>query len=110
MRELAAGIIVVLLGVYFVDNYLHARHAPGVLVPSDPYQGPITGGVPWKVNGNQFTPLADFHLRARVLHTDRIQFQVSDRDLCTTDAGRERRSALGHAGQDQDARSGHPEF
>ena len=61
--------ILVLLGVYFIDNYLHARHSPGVLVPSDPYQGPIGRGVPWKENGNQFTPLADFHLRARILRT-----------------------------------------
>jgi hypothetical protein len=70
MRGLAAGIIVLLLGVYFIDDYLHARHAPGVLVAADPYQGLISSGVPWKENGNQFTPLADFHLRARILSTE----------------------------------------
>src|SRR5258708_38910270 len=53
-----------------IDNSLHARHPPGVLVASDPYQGPIGSGVPWNENGNQFTPLADFHLRARILHTE----------------------------------------
>ena len=70
MRGLAAGIILVLLGVYFIDDYRHTHHAPGVLVPADPYQGLIASGVPWKENGNQFTPLADFHLRARILHTE----------------------------------------
>jgi hypothetical protein len=41
---------------------------------------------------------------ARKAQRHRIRLQVSDRDLCPTDAGRERRSALGHAGQDQNAR------
>jgi hypothetical protein len=70
MRGLAAGIILLLLGVYFIDSYRHSRHAPSVLVSADPYQGTIAGGVPWKENGNQFTPLADFHLKARILHTE----------------------------------------
>ena len=70
MRGFGAGMILVLLGAYFIDNYLHARHPPGVLVASDPYQGPIGSGVPWTENGNQFTPLADFHLRARILGTE----------------------------------------
>jgi len=70
MRGLAAGIILLLLGVYFIDDYRHARHAPGVLVRADPSQGPTLRGVPWKENGNQFTPLATFHLRARILHTE----------------------------------------
>ncbi len=74
MRGLAGGMILVLLGVYFIDNYLHARHPPGVLTPSDPYQGPIGSGVPWKEKGNEFTPLADFHLRARILHTESYWF------------------------------------
>ena len=70
MRGIAAGIILVLLGAYFIDNYRHSRHAPGVLVPDDPYQGPVSRGVPWEENGNQFTPLADFHLKARILDTE----------------------------------------
>jgi hypothetical protein len=70
MRGLAAAIILVLLGLYFIDNYLHARHPPGVLIPSDPYQGPTGRGVPWKENGNEFTPLAYFHVRARILRTE----------------------------------------
>src|ERR1700692_2959397 len=70
MRGIVAGLILVLLGAYFVDNYLHARHPPGVLVSSDPDQGPIGKGAPWKENGNEFTPLAEFHLRARILGTE----------------------------------------
>ena len=74
MRGIAAGIIVVLLGVYCIDNYLHARHSPRVLAPSDPYQGLVARGIPWNENGNQFTPLADFHLSARVLRTESYWF------------------------------------
>jgi hypothetical protein len=74
MRGFAAGVILVLLGVYFIDNYLHARHPPGVLVPSDPYQGVTARGVPWNEKGNQVTPLADFHLRARILRTESYWF------------------------------------
>ena len=70
MRGVAVGVVLALLGVYFIDNYLHARHPPGILAPSDPWQGPTGSGIPWSENGNQFTPLADFHLRARVLHTE----------------------------------------
>jgi hypothetical protein len=36
----------------------HACDAPGVLVPSDPYQGPIGSGEYWAEKWNQFTPLA----------------------------------------------------
>ena len=74
MRGVAVGVVLALLGVYFIDNYLHARHPPGILAPSDPWQGPTGSGIPWSENGNQFTPLADFHLRARVLHTESYWF------------------------------------
>ena len=74
MRGVAAAILLLLLAAYFVDDYRHARHAPGVLVAADPYQGPVGPGVPWKENGNQFTPIADFHLRARILRTESYWF------------------------------------
>jgi hypothetical protein len=74
MKGLAACILLVMLGAYFIDDYRHARHPPGVLVPGEPYQRLIVSGIPWKENGNQFTPLADFHLRARILHTESYWF------------------------------------
>ncbi|MEO8049775.1 MAG: hypothetical protein ABI833_05105 [Acidobacteriota bacterium] len=85
MKAAAAGIILVLLGAYVIDNYRHARYPSGVLVSDSPYQSSIASGLPWKENGNQFTPLADFHLRARVLHTEPYWFDsgspVSPLDL-----------------------------
>src|SRR5262249_48575011 len=70
LKAFAVTIILVLLGVYVVDNHLHARYSPGVLAPSEPYQGSAASGVAWNENGNQFIPLADFHLRARILRTE----------------------------------------
>jgi hypothetical protein len=70
MKGLAAGIILVLLAFYAVDNYQHSRHAPGVLVPSEPHQRLLGGGVAWQEGTHRFTPLADFHLRARILSTE----------------------------------------
>jgi hypothetical protein len=70
MRGLAAGIILVMLAFYVVDNYQHSRHTPGVLVPSEPYQRLLGGGVSWQQGTHRFTPLADFHLRGRVLSTE----------------------------------------
>ena len=69
MRGIVAGLILVLLGAYFVDNYLHARHPPGRSgIVLDPDQGPIGKGAPWKLrNGNEFTPLAEFHLEGAYL-------------------------------------------
>jgi len=60
MKGVTAGIILVLLGVYFIDNYRHARHAPGILIPDDPYENLIGRGAPWEENGNRFTPLEIF--------------------------------------------------
>ncbi len=85
MKGVAAGIILVLLGVYFIDDYRHARHPPGILVPDDPYQNLMGRGAPWEENGNRFTPLADFHVSARILRTEPYWFDhgsaVSPLDL-----------------------------
>ena len=74
VKGFVAGIILALLLVYVVDNYRHSRHLPGVLVSSEPYQRLIPTGSPWKENGVEFTPLADFHLRGRILHTESYWF------------------------------------
>jgi hypothetical protein len=70
MKGLVAGIIVVMLAYYVIDEYQHSRHAPGVLVSSEPYQRLIGGGRSWQQGNQKFTPLADFHLQARVLSTE----------------------------------------
>jgi hypothetical protein len=108
MKGVAAGIILVLLGVYFIDDYRHARHSPGILVPEDPYQGPIGRGAPWKENGNQFTPLADFHLRARILRTEPYWFDhgaaVSPLDLAVGWGSMSDQAALDELSISQDQR------
>jgi len=74
-----------MLAVYVVDDYRHTRYPPGILAPREPYQRLIASGSPWSESGQQFTPLADFHLRARVLHTEPYWFDhgslVSPLDL-----------------------------
>lgn len=70
MKGLAAGIILVMLAFYVFDEYQHSHRAPGVLTPSEPYQRNIGSGVSWQQGTHRFTPLADFHLQARVLRTE----------------------------------------
>ena len=43
-------------------------HAAGVLVSDAPFQRTIESGRSWNKNGYNITPLAEFTLRARVLH------------------------------------------
>ncbi len=70
MKGLAAGIILVMLAYYVIDDQQHSRHAPGVVAPSEPYQRLIGGGIPWQDGTHKYTPLADFHMQARVLGTE----------------------------------------
>lgn len=44
------------------------KYPAGILVKEDPYQKNIVNGKPWEKDDYKITPLADFHLKARVLH------------------------------------------
>src|ERR1700730_2807341 len=59
----------------FVAAYLWPGNVikppPGVLVPDEPEQTLIADGTPWQTNGFHITPMADYHIRARVLATER---------------------------------------
>jgi hypothetical protein len=46
------------------------KYQPGILVKEDPYQKNIINGKPWEKEGYKITPLAEFHLKARVLHLE----------------------------------------
>jgi hypothetical protein len=49
-------------------------YPPGVLCPEAPEQGPPTRRTPWLIDDFMITPLADFHLRGRVLHRHSYSF------------------------------------
>ena len=43
-------------------------HPPGILVPDEPRQVPVTNMQPWQRDEYTITPLAEFSARVRVLH------------------------------------------
>jgi len=61
---LAIGIV-----VYSVDT-IEPRYPPGTLVPEEPNQQLTSGTRAWKMGHYQVTALADYEIRARVLHTE----------------------------------------
>jgi len=58
----------------WMERPLHP--APGVLVPEEPQQGPVSEGSPWIFRENRIVPLADFEIRARVLSTERYRWDA----------------------------------
>ena len=46
------------------------KYPAGILVREAPYQNNIVNGKPWEKDDYKITPLADFHLKARVLSLD----------------------------------------
>ena len=50
------------------------KYPPGVLVKEDPYQKNIINGKPWEKDDYKITPLAEFHLKARVLSLEWYHF------------------------------------
>ena len=61
---LAVGII-----VYLFDT-IEPRYPPGILVPEDPSQRPVNESRNWKMGQFEITALAEYQIRARVLHTE----------------------------------------
>ncbi len=43
------------------------KYPAGILVKEEPYQKNISDGKPWNKDDYKITPLADFHLKARIL-------------------------------------------
>lgn len=61
---LAIGIV-----VYWIDT-IEPRYPPGVLISEEPHQELTNGTRTWKMGKYKVTALADYEIRARVLHTE----------------------------------------
>jgi hypothetical protein len=55
---------------WFLSQEKEIKYPPGVLVNENPYQKDIMNGKPWEKGDYKITPLANFHLNARVLSED----------------------------------------
>ncbi|MGA2132199.1 MAG: hypothetical protein ABSH50_07905 [Bryobacteraceae bacterium] len=80
------GILLILVLAFAFDWFPNEIKRPrGVLVSGEPDQELIAQGRPWPYKAYQITPLANFHLRARVLMTERYwlgrEAQISPMDL-----------------------------
>lgn len=66
------GIALLLILAFAFDWFPNEIHRPpGVLVADEPDQRDIANGIPFQYKNFRITPLADFHLRARVLMRER---------------------------------------
>lgn len=62
-------------------------HAPGVLIPEAPKQALVEKETPkWTRGETEFTPLATYEIKARVLHRERYRFDACS-DLAPLDLG-----------------------
>jgi len=61
------------VAVYLIDS-IEPRHAPGVLVPEEPAQRPTSSDHHWTMGKYEVTALAEYKIRARVLHTESYWF------------------------------------
>lgn len=79
--------IALMLALAFAFDWFpnQIKRPPGVLVTEEPEQSLIGRPSPWRYQGYRITPLADFHLQARVLMTERYwlgrEAQLSPVDL-----------------------------
>ena len=70
---LLLGLLACLLGLQWMQGRPVA-HPAGILVAADPEQDPSEGKPAWQHRGYRMIPLARFHIRARILHTERYRF------------------------------------
>src|SRR5579863_195842 len=69
MKTAILALLAIGLIAYLIDT-IEPRYPPGVLIPEEPYQQ-LTNGTPsWKMGKYQVTALAEYKIRARVLHTE----------------------------------------
>ena len=83
-RIVATVILVALLAHWFWPQF-PIRHAEGVLIPDEPWQGPPSIETVWSHQGYTFTSLAEIAMEARVLSKKRYRFgteaEISRYDL-----------------------------
>jgi hypothetical protein len=72
------AIVGCLLLAHFVLSNVHATHPPGVLVAEEPTQA-AASDKSWRKSGFTITSLAQFHIRARVISTERYWFDEGSR-------------------------------
>ncbi|MBZ5591951.1 MAG: hypothetical protein LAP39_06925 [Acidobacteriia bacterium] len=73
VKAIIIGFLLISIMVYLIDT-IEPRYPPGVLVPEDPDQELVSSAHSWQAGKYQITPLAEFRLRARVLHTEPYWF------------------------------------
>lgn len=86
MIRIYSGIALLLVLAFAFDWFPNEIKRPrGVLVVDEPEQNPIARPEPWRYKNYRITPLADFHLQARVLMAERYwlgrETQLSPVDL-----------------------------
>jgi len=73
MKTAFLALTVIGIVVYLIDT-IEPRYPPGILIPEDPYQQLVSGTRTWKMGDYQVTALAEYRIRARVLHTESYWF------------------------------------
>jgi len=73
MKTAFLAMTVIGIVVYLIDT-IEPRYPPGILVPEEPDQQLISGTRTWKMGDYQVTALAEYRIRARVLHTESYWF------------------------------------
>ncbi len=75
-----------LLATWATCNWLGraVNHPPGVLTAEAPRQENLAEGKAWEAKGHHFKALAGFHIRARVLSTERYRFDRAA-EICPVD-------------------------
>ena len=69
LKAVIIGVLLLSIVVYLIDT-IEPRYPPGVLIPEEPDQQTVNSSRSWPMGKYQIMPLAEFRLRARVLHTE----------------------------------------
>jgi len=69
LKALIIGFLLISIVIYLFDT-IEPRYPPGVLIPEEPHQELLSTSRSWQAGKYQIMPLAEFQLRARVLHTE----------------------------------------
>jgi hypothetical protein len=69
MKTAILALVAIGIVVYLIDT-IEPRYPPGILIPEEPYQRLTNGARSWKMGQYQVAALAEYNIRARVLHTE----------------------------------------